>query len=70
MKLYLLSGIEVNKTENGLVEQKSGLQILLTDDHQFGRDLVPLNIRGEAKKLKGIGWEPSYSVENILKSLC
>lgn len=69
IKLYLLSGIEVNKTENGLIEKNSGLQILLIDESKFGRDLVPLNIRGEAKKLKGLGWKPTFSVENIIRSL-
>lgn len=69
MKLYLLSDIEVNKTENGLVEKNSGLQLLLINDNQFGRDLIPLNIRGEAKKLKMLGWNPSFSVENIIYSL-
>jgi len=69
MKLYLLSGIEVSKTENGLVEKNSGLQLLFIDNKQFGRDLVPINIRGEAIKLKALGWEPTFSVEDILKSL-
>jgi GDP-D-mannose dehydratase len=69
MKLYLLSGIEVSKTENSLTEKNSGLQILLIDDKHFRRDLVPINIRGEAIKLKALGWKPTFSVEDILNEL-
>jgi len=66
IKLYLLSGFEVNKTENGLVEKNSGLQILLIENNQFGVDLVPSNINGESIKLKENGWIPKISIEDIL----
>jgi GDP-D-mannose dehydratase len=69
MNLYLLSGIEVSKIENGLAEKNSGLQLLFIDNKEFGRDLVPINIRGEAIKLKALGWKPTFSIEDILKSL-
>ena len=70
MKLYSLSGMDVDKIENGLLEKESGLQILIIEGTQRGIDSTPINIRGEAKKLNELGWKPAFSVENILKSLC
>jgi len=68
VQLYNLSGIKVEKTEYGLVEKESGLPLLIIDEHH-GRDVVPSNIRGKAKKLKELGWTPLYSLERILKEL-
>lgn len=69
MKLYLLAGIEVDKIENGLLEKETGLQILMIEDKQKGFDSTPTNIRGEARKLKELGWTNLISIEDILKSL-
>jgi GDP-mannose 4,6-dehydratase len=67
-QLYGLSGIEVERIDDGFVDKETGLPLLVIDAHQ-GRDAVPLNIRGDAKKLKKLGWTPQYSLKNILGSL-
>lgn len=69
LKLYSLSGINVEKMENGLKENSSGLQILLIENKMLGFDLAPTNIRGEAKKLKELEWKPMISIEKILNEL-
>jgi GDP-mannose 4,6-dehydratase len=69
VKLYLLSDIEVNKTEDGLKEKDSGLELLIIDNNLLSRDLVPININGEATKLKRLGWEPLVNIENIIHSI-
>jgi GDP-mannose 4,6-dehydratase len=68
-KLYSLSGIYLEKNDMGVFEKKTGLQVLTIEDKQLGFDSVPTNIRGEAKKLRELGWTPSESIENILQEL-
>jgi len=67
VKLYSSSGVEVTRAENGLKETGSGLQILAIENKQLGFDSIPTNIRGDATKLKELGWIPLLSVENILE---
>jgi GDP-D-mannose dehydratase len=69
IQLYVLSGIEVYKTEHGLIDTNTGYPILNINDNQRVRDVVPSNIRGDATKLKMLGWNPTISVETILNEL-
>jgi GDP-D-mannose dehydratase len=69
MKLYLNAGIEVDTKENALYEKSSGLKIMTIEDKQLGFDSTPTNIRGEAIKLKELGWLPSKPIKSILEEL-
>jgi GDP-mannose 4,6-dehydratase len=69
VQLFLIAGIEVIKKDDCLIEKSSGLDVVTIQDKQLGFDLTPTNIRGEATKLKGLGWVPLVSIESILGEL-
>ena len=67
--LNSLSGIDIEKRGNDLYEKSSSLQTIIIKDIQLGFDSTPTNIRGEATKLKELGWKPLQSIEKILEEL-
>lgn len=69
LKLYSLSGIEVDKKENALYEKSSCLQTIIIEDKQLGFESTPTNIRGEAIKLTELGWKPMKPIESIIDEL-
>lgn len=69
VKLYSLSGIDLERKNNTLFDKITGLEVVIIQDIQLGFDSTPTNIRGEAIKLKGLGWKPLSSIENILNEL-
>jgi len=69
MQLYLNAGIEFDRKENVLYEKSSGLQIMTIEEKQLGFDSTPTNIRGEAIKLRELGWLPSKPIKSILEEL-
>ena len=69
LTLYSLSGIELERNDNALFDKMSGLEVLKIKDNQLGFDSTPTNIRGEAIKLKNLGWSPQKSSEIILHEL-
>lgn len=69
VKLYSTYGIELVNKENTLYEKTTGLAVVVIQDKQLGFDSTPINIRGEPKKLKGLGWTPLISIDNILAEL-
>ena len=69
IKLYSMSGLELELKENILYEKTSGLEVVIIQDKQLGFDSRPTNIRGEPNKLKKLGWTPSVSIDNILSEL-
>jgi GDP-mannose 4,6-dehydratase len=69
LKLYSLSGIELERKDNLLFDKVSGLEVVIIQDKQLVFDSTPTNIRGEATKLKELGWSPFNSIENILDDL-
>jgi len=69
IKLYSLSGIELERKDNILSEKSSGLEVVCIEDKQLGFDSLPTNIKGEAIKLVNLGWKPLISIENILGEL-
>ena len=44
-------------------------KFVVIKEKQLGFDATPINIRGDPKKLKGLGWEPLVSIDNILGEL-
>jgi GDP-mannose 4,6-dehydratase len=69
VQLFLIAGMEVEKKDNCFIEKISGLDVVTIQDQQLGFDSTPTNIRGEATKLKGLGWVPLVSIESILDEL-
>ena len=68
VQLYSNVGIELEKRENILYEKSSGLEVLIMENKLSGNDSTPTNIRGEAKKLRELGWNPLVSVDSILRN--
>jgi GDPmannose 4,6-dehydratase len=66
LKLYSLSEINLEKRDNVLYEKNTELEVIRIEDNKFGLDSTIVNIRGNAKKLKKIGWKPLVSLEQIL----
>jgi GDPmannose 4,6-dehydratase len=70
MQLYLNAGIEFDRKDNFFIDKMSGLEVLkIRDKHLLGFDSTPTNIRGEAIKLKELGWLPSKPIKSILEEL-
>ena len=68
-KLYSLAGIYLIQKENVFYEKETRLKVVIMEYTPVGLDSTPINIRGEPKKLKEIGWKPLFSVEDILNEL-
>jgi GDP-D-mannose dehydratase len=69
VKLYSLSGIELEKKDYFLSEKSTGLEVVCIEDKQLGFDSIPTNIGGDSIKLRKLGWEPLISIEDILGEL-
>jgi GDP-mannose 4,6-dehydratase len=60
-KIYNNHNIDVVINDNEMREKESNdLILVIHDDVIFNRDVVPSNIRGNALKLKKMGWLPSH----------
>jgi GDP-D-mannose dehydratase len=66
VQLYSISGIHIKKGENVLYEKESGLSVLVIQENNAGLDSRPIHIRGEANKLRNLGWKQLVSIEQIL----
>jgi len=66
VQLYSISGIHIKKGENVLYEKESGLTLLVIQENNSGLDSRPIHIRGEANKLRNLGWKQLVSIEQIL----
>ena len=69
IKLYANNGIELECKDNILVEKSTGLEAVVIQNTYLGFDSTSTNIRGDAKKLAGLGWKPLVSIDNILEEL-
>ena len=69
VQLYSISGIHIEKRENVLYEKESGLTLLVIQENNAGLDSRPIHIRGEAIKLRNLGWKQLVSIEQILSFL-
>lgn len=67
---YVISGNESNKMVDlvNLMYNLSGIEpnLIMND---YGNENIPTNINGESVKLKNLGWNPVYSVNDIIKEL-
>jgi len=78
LKIYENNGIFlINKEEifydngillpnNILYDKETGSKVVIIEDKKVGFDNQPTNIRGECVKLKGLGWELQYTIDDIL----
>lgn len=69
LKIYELSGINVNideKTGNIFSDDKS---IVIIKNINNGIDNIPINIRGESKKLKELEWVQEKYINDIIEEL-
>ena len=69
VKLYSISGIDIEKGENTLYEKESGLTVLVIQENNSGLDSRPINIRGDSVKLGNLGWKPILSMNDILLNI-
>lgn len=69
VKLYSISGIDIEKGENALYEKESGLTVLVIQENNSGLDSRPINIRGDSVKLGNLGWKPILSMNDILLNI-
>ena len=69
LQLYSQAGIILENKNNILYDTISGLEVIVIQDKQLGFDSTPTNIRGEATKLRKLGWNPAVSIESILSEL-
>jgi GDPmannose 4,6-dehydratase len=69
LKLYANNGIELECKDNILFEKSTGLEVVVIQNTYLGFDSTSTNIRGDAKKLTGLGWKPLVSIDNILEEL-
>lgn len=69
LQLYSQAGIYVEYRNNILYEKETGFEVVIIEDKQLGFDSTPTNIRGEAVKLKELGWNIHTTIESILNEL-
>ena len=63
IKLYSLSGIELENTDADVLREKmTGLDVVIIQGIHLGFETEPTNIRGEAKKLKALGWKANIPI--------
>ena len=67
IELYLFAGIKLEKRDNNILyEVGTDTQVVIIQDLQLGFDSMPTNIRGNAMKLKGLGWLPLIDITTCL----
>jgi GDP-mannose 4,6-dehydratase len=67
VKIYQLSGIQLEMKNNLLIEKSSGKPVVIIKETPPGLDYRPINIRGYPTRLTELGWAPKISLEDILK---
>jgi GDP-D-mannose dehydratase len=70
-KLYEKCGIELirGKEENTFYDGSTNKPIMIIETSSNGLDTKQVNIKGYPRKLKDLGWEAKYSVDDILNEL-
>ena len=69
LKLYSLSGIQVERRDNILYDTQSGLPVMEIEENKIGFEAYQTNIRGQSTKLKKLGWRPTMTYTHILNEL-
>jgi GDP-D-mannose dehydratase len=67
-KMYANSGIELENRDGKYYDVATG-KLVLRVDETLGADSMQIHIRGEATKLKGLGWTTKISVDGILEEV-
>ena len=69
-KIYDNYKIKLEKRENILYDKITNEVVIIINECYNGTDLTIINIRGEPVKLKNLGWNPEYNIDDIIKELC
>jgi GDP-mannose 4,6-dehydratase len=69
LSLYSKAGIDIEIKDDTIYEKNTGVEIMKIENKQLGFDSTPTNIRGEAIKLKGLGWKINRKIDDILDEL-
>ena len=67
LKVYSNNGIPIVVKDNVLYSGDKIVASIETTNN--GIDTVPIDIRGNSDKLKQLGWNPIYTIEDIIKEL-
>jgi GDP-D-mannose dehydratase len=69
LQLYSICGINIVVKDNVLYSDTDNKIVAIIENVNNGIDTVPIDIRGTASKLHGLGWSPKFSVDDILKEI-
>ena len=69
VRLYDNQCIKVTKKDNTLYETSTGDVVVLMGDSKNGLDLVCVDINGTPEKLMAIGWNPKFTIDQILDNI-
>ena len=67
-KMYAKASIELENRDDKYYDVATG-KLVLHIDESLGVDSTQIHIRGEAKKLKGLGWTTKISVDEIVEEV-
>lgn len=69
LDMYALFSILLEKNDNIYYDKMTNLPVIImnTSTDKNGIDEFPINISGNANKLRLVGWKPKYTIEDILK---
>lgn len=68
IRLYQKVGVELEKKGCNYIDRQTGKVVLLLDAKNK-RNEPPNNIQGDNSKLKGIGWKPLLTMDDILNEI-
>jgi GDP-D-mannose dehydratase len=66
-KIYNLNGINANMIDNTIFSNNKIVAII--ENNNKGIDNSPINISGQAEKLRNLGWRPSYTINDIINEI-
>jgi GDP-D-mannose dehydratase len=72
LQIYNDNGIKMRLVDNAFYNDDNDndkKKVVIIENNNVGIDIVPNNIRGNAHKLKALGWKPLLSVDNILNEI-
>jgi GDP-D-mannose dehydratase len=68
-KMYEMAGVRVVAKPGGIYEIDTNLQVVCIEQTGKGLDIQPIDIRGEPVKLEKLGWNPTFSIDDILNDI-